>query len=71
MKEYLNIPVSSFPVYRYLYHSQKIENEPLLRVVTAHFIHSHCIIVPFKEESCYILQIIHPSDWANKFLDFN
>ena len=71
MKEYLNIPVSSFPMYRNIHDSQKIDDEPLLCVVTTGSIHSCSLILPFKEQSCYVLQIIHPSYWAYEFLVIN
>ena len=71
MKEYLNIPTSLFPMYRNIHNSQKIDDEPLLCAVTAHSFYSHCLILLFKEQSCYVLQIIHPTDWANNFLDIN
>ena len=71
MKEYYNTPVLSFPKYRTLQQLAKNDKEPVYCVVSTNSIHSHSLILPFKEESCYVLQIIHPSDWANEFLDIN
>ena len=69
MKEYHGIPISSFSMYK----NNEIDNvgdlEPVLHVVSTHSIHSHCLLVPYKRDSCFMLQIIHPSQWANEFLE--
>jgi len=71
MKEYYGIPVSSFSMYRNIQNNYIADAEPLLCVVPTHSIHSHCLLMPFKEQSYFLLQIIHPTDWANEFLDIS
>ena len=38
-------------------------------VVECDSICSHCLLMPFKKDSVYTLQIIHTLKWANGFLD--
>ena len=69
MKEYHGVPISNFGMYKNNEHVNVNNIDPILRVVSTQSIHSHCLMVPFKQDSCFMLHIIHPSKWANEFLE--
>jgi hypothetical protein len=61
MKEFYETTVSDFPSYKYNEVHMASSNKPLYHVVQCDSIHSHCLLLPFKKQSCLILQIIHPN----------
>ena len=68
MKEYDGVAVSNFSNYKSDYLTISSDTNPLFRVVECDSIHSHTLLMPFKHQSWFVLQIIHPTKWANEFL---
>jgi len=69
MKEYQGIPVSSFSTYR---NNQQVDVDavdPIYCVVSLESIISHCLLVPYKKSLCFMLEIIHPNQWPDEFLE--
>ena len=69
MKEYEGLPISSFSLYKGAEYLFPTKTKPVFRVVECESIDSHCLLMPFKKDSVYTLQIIHTSKWADVFLD--
>ena len=57
-----------------LWKKEYIENrnattkEPLYCVIKCNSIDSHCLMLPYQQGSEYVLQVMHPTKWANEFL---
>jgi len=69
MKEYRGVPVSSFPTYKTNQEVNVSDKDPIFRVVQCKSIISHCLLLPFKPDTCFMLEVIHPSKWADEFLE--
>lgn len=52
----------------YLSQSNVLTREPLYHVISCDSIDSHCLLLPYEYGLEYVLQILHPRAWANKFL---
>lgn len=72
MLEYEDVPVELFSTYKtYQKEDMNAGLKPIYRVVKHKSIHSHCLLIPFDETSTFVLQIKHPNEWANEFLNIN
>ena len=69
MKEYEGLPISSFSLYKGAEYLFPTNTKLVYRVVKCESIDSHCLLMLFKKNSVYALQIIHTTKWANAFLD--
>ena len=69
MKEFVDVPKTSFSLYKGAEYLFPTNTTPVYRVVECDSIDSHCLLMPFKKDSVYTLQIIHTSKWANGFLE--
>ena len=69
MKEYYGIKVADFSTYKNHEEHMASSNNLLYSVVQCDSIHSHCLLLPFKQQNCFTLQIIHPNKWADEFFE--
>jgi len=41
--------------------------DPLLQIINTESIDLHCLLIPYQDTSCICIQIISPTEWADKF----
>ena len=69
MKVYKDVPVLLYPLYRNGNHVDIDGIEPIYWIVSTESIKLHCLLVPFQESLCFMLEILHPTNWPDKFLE--
>jgi hypothetical protein len=68
LKEYVGDRNSEIAKFRpYAQQETYEEKEPLFRIISCESIHSHCLLMPMRKYSNELIQIAHPTKWANAF----
>lgn len=71
MKEYMDVNENLFTEYKNMDSSSIITgNKPIFRVIEAESIHSHCLLLPYHQSSCFYIEINDSQTWANEFHEF-
>ena len=65
--EYENVKAARAPNAQYIEMESSLELAPVYHKVSIDSIQKHCLIIPYKEDSQFVMEIIDQDLWANCF----
>ena len=67
--EYANIKETRHSNAQYDEIENSSESTPVYHKVSVDFINKHCLIIPYKESSQFVMEILDQELWASSFSD--